>query len=148
MLVFGGTQNCLGMAHASFNSSWRSSMRHIEWTKGAWPIGHAGRFMREDYTTDTVCGTSSESPLRSTQESGSGVESIREYTGTTYRMEQAALRYRHSAYQLGILSLTHHWSGNLVNRDKVQAWTVEESEPLGVSTLKVPSSYIEAIRSA
>ena len=104
--------------------------------------------MREDYTTDTVCGTSSESPLRSTQESVSDVESIREYTGTTYRMEQAALRYRHFAYQLGIVSLTHHWSGNLVNRDIVQAWTVEESEPLGVSTLKVPSSYIEAIRSA
>ena len=104
--------------------------------------------MREDYTTDTVCGTSSESPLRSTQESGSGVESIREYTGTTYRMEQAALRYRHSAYQYNIVSLTHHWTGNLVNRDIVQAWTVEESEPLGVSTLKFPSSYIEAIRSA
>ena len=47
--------------------------------------------MREDYTTDAVCGTSSESPLRITQESASGVESIREYTGTTYRMEQAAL---------------------------------------------------------
>ena len=104
--------------------------------------------MREDYTTVTACGTSSESPLRSMQESVSGVESIREYTGTTYRMEQAALRYRHSAYQLGIVSLTHHWSGNLVNRDIVQAWTVEESEPLGVSTLKFPSSYIEAIRSA
>ena len=104
--------------------------------------------MREDYTTDTVCGTSSESPLRYTQESGSDVESIREYTGTTCRMEQAALRYRYSAYQLGIVSLTHHWSGNLVNRDKVQAWTVEESKPLGVSILKVPSSYIEAIRSA
>ena len=110
----------------------------MEWANGAWPIGHAGRFMREDYTTDTVCGTSSESPLRSTQESASDVESIREYTGTTYRMEQAALRYRHFAYQLGIVSLTHHWSGNLVNRDKVQAWTVEESEPLGVSNLKVP----------
>ena len=104
--------------------------------------------MREDYTTVTVCSTSSESPLRNKQESVSGVESIREYTGTTYRMEQAALRYRHSAYQLGIVSLTHQWSGNLVNRDIVQAWTVEESEPLGVSTLKVPSSYIEAIRSA
>ena len=104
--------------------------------------------MREDYTTVTACGTSSESPLRSMQESVSGVESIREYTGTTYRMEQAALRYRHSAYQLGIVSLTHHWSSNLVNRDIVQAWTVEESEPLGVSTLKFPSSYIEAIRSA
>lgn len=123
-------------------------MQHIEWAKGAWPIDHVGRIMREDYTTDTVCGTSSESPLRSTQESASGVESIREYTGTTYRMEQAALRYRHSAYQLGIVSLTHHWSGNLVNRDIVQAWTVEESEPLGVRILKVPSSYIEAIRSA
>ncbi|OAO13025.1 hypothetical protein AV274_5318 [Blastocystis sp. ATCC 50177/Nand II] len=24
-------------------------------------------------------------------------------------MQQAALRYRHSAYQLGIVSLTHHW---------------------------------------
>ena len=119
----------------------------MEWANGAWPIGPAGRFMREDYTTDTVCGTSSESPLRSTQESVNGVESIREYTGTTYRMEQAALRYRHSAYQLGIVSLTHQWSGNLVNRDMVQAWPVEESEPLGVSTLKVPSSYIEAIRS-
>ena len=104
--------------------------------------------MREDYTTVTVCSTSSESPLWNKQESVSGVESIREYTGTTYRMEQAALRYRHSAYQLGIVSLTHHWSGNLANRDIVQAWTVEESEPLGVSTLKVPSSYIEAIRSA
>ena len=104
--------------------------------------------MREDYTTDTVCSTSSESPLWNKQESVSGVESIREYTGTTYRMEQAALRYRHSVYQLGIVSLTHHWSGNLVNRDIEQAWTVEESEPLGVSTLKVPSSYIEAIRSA
>ena len=104
--------------------------------------------MREDYTTVTVCSTSSESPLWNKQESVSGVESIREYTGTTYRMEQAALRYRHSAYQLDIVSLTHHWSGNLVNRDIVQAWTVEESEPLGVSTLKVPSSYIEAIRSA
>ena len=123
-------------------------MQHIEWAKGAWPIDHVGRIMREDYTTDTVCGTSSESPLRSTQESVNGVESIREYTGTTYRMEQAALRYRHSAYQLGIVSLTHHWSGNLVNRDIVQAWTVEESEPLGVRILKVPSSYIEAIRSA
>ena len=110
----------------------------MEWANGAWPIGPAGRFMREDYTTDTVCGTSSESPLRSTQESVNGVESIREYTGTTYRMEQAALRYRHSAYQLGIVSLTHQWSGNLVNRDMVQAWTVEESEPLGVSNLKVP----------
>ena len=147
MLIFGSTQNCLGMTHTSFNSSWQSSMRQMERTKDAWPIGHAGRFMREDYTTVTVCGTSSESPLRSTQESASGVESIREYTGTTYRMEQAALRYRHSAYQLGIVSLTHHWSGNLVNRDIVQAWTVEESEPLGVSTLKVPSSYIEATRS-
>ena len=104
--------------------------------------------MREDYTTVTVCSTSSESPLWNKQESVSGVESIREYTGTTYRMEQAALRYRHSAYQLGIVSLTHHWSGNLVNRDIVQAWSVEESEPLGVSTLKIPSSYIEAIRSA
>ena len=103
--------------------------------------------MREDYTTNTACGTSSESPLRSMQESASGVESIRKYTGTTYRMEQAALRYRHFAYQLGIVSLTHHWSGNLVNRDKVQAWTVEESEPLDVSTLKVSSSYIEATRS-
>ena len=120
----------------------------MEWAKGAWPIGHAGRFMREDYTTDTVCGTSSESPLWNKQESVSGVESNREYTGTTYRMEQAALRYRHSAYQLGIVSLTHQWSGNLVNRDIVQAWTVEESEPLGVRTLKVPSSYIEATRSA
>ena len=104
--------------------------------------------MREDYTTDTVCGTSSESPLWNKQESVSGVESIRDYTGTTYRMEQAALRYRHSVYQLDIVNLTHHWSGNLVNRDIVQAWTVEESEPLGVSTLKVPSSYIEATRSA
>ena len=103
--------------------------------------------MREDYTTDAVCGMSSESPLRSTQESASGVESIREYTGTTYRMEQAALRYRHSAYQYDIVNLTHHWSGNLVNRDIVQAWTVEESEPLDVSTLKVSSSYIEATRS-
>ena len=120
----------------------------MEWASGPWPIGHAGRFMREDYTTDTVCGTSSEPPLRSTQESGSGVESIREYTGTTYRMEQDALRYRHSAYQLDIVSLTHHWTGNLVNRDIEQPWTVEESEPLGVSTLKVPSSYIEATRSA
>ena len=120
----------------------------MEWATGAWPTGPAERFMREDYTTDTVCGTSSEPPLRYTQESGSGVESIREYTGTTYRMEQAALRYRHSAYQYDIVSLTHHWSGNLVNRDIVQAWTVEESEPLGVSTLKVPSSYIEATRSA
>ena len=104
--------------------------------------------MREDYTTVTVCGTSSESPLRYTQESVSGIESIREYTGTTYRMEQTVLRYRHSAYQYGIVSLTHHWSSNLVNRDIVQAWTVEESEPLGVNTLKFPSSYIEAIRSA
>ena len=147
MLVFGGTQNRLGMAHASFISSWRSSMRHMEWAKGAWPIDHVGRIMREDYTTDTVCGTSSEPPLRYTQESGSGVESIMEYTGTTYRMEQAAFRYRHSVYQLDIVSLAHHWSGNLANRDIVQAWTVEESEPLGVSTLKVPSSYIEAIRS-
>ena len=120
----------------------------MEWASGPRPIGHAGRLMRKDYTTDTVCGTSSEPPLRYTQESVSGVESIMEYTATTYRMEQAALRYRHSAYQLGIVSLTHHWSGNLVNRDIVQAWTVEESEPLGVSTLKVPSSYIEAIRSA
>ena len=119
----------------------------MEWATGAWPIGHAERFMREDYTTDAVCGTSSESPLRITQKSASDVESIREYTGTTYRMEQAALRYRHSAYQLGIVSLTHHRSGNLVNRDIVQAWTVEESEPLGVRTLKVPSSYIEATRS-
>ena len=123
-------------------------MRHMEWAKGAWSIGQAGRFMREDYTTDTACGTSSESPLRSTQKSGSGVESIREYTGTTYRMEQAVLRYRYSAYHLGIVSLTHHWSGNLANRDIVQAWTVDESEPLGVSKLKVSSSYIEAIRSA
>ena len=120
----------------------------MEWAKGAWSIGNAGRFMSEDYTTDTVCGTSSEPPLRSTQESVSSVESNREYTGTTYRMEQTVLRYRHSAYQYGIVSLTHHWSGNLVNRDIVQAWTVEESEPLGVSTLKFPSSYIEAIRSA
>ena len=104
--------------------------------------------MREDYITDTVCGTYSESPLRYTQESVNGVESIREYTGTTYRMEQDVLRYRHSAYQYDIVSLTHYWSGNLVNGDIVQAWTVEESEPLGVSTLKVPSSYIEAIRSA
>ena len=104
--------------------------------------------MREDYTTDTVCSTSSEPPLRYMQESVSGVESIREYTGTTYRMEQAALRYRHSAYQYDIVSLTHQWSGNLVNRDIEQAWIVEESGPLGVSTLKVPSSYIEAIRSA
>ena len=104
--------------------------------------------MREDNTTDAVCGTSSEPPLRYMQESVSGVESIREYTGTTYRMEQAALRYRHSVYQLDIVTLTHHWSGNLVNRDIVQAWSVEESEPLGVSTLKFPSSYIEAIRSA
>ena len=120
----------------------------MEWAKDAWPIGHAGRVMREDYTTDTVCGTSSESPLRSTQESVSGVESIREYTGTTYRMEQTVLRYRHSAYQYDIVSLTHHWSGNLVNRDIEQAWIVEESEPLGVRILKVPSSYIEAIRSA
>ena len=120
----------------------------MEWASGPWPIGHAGRFMREDNTTDTVCGTSSEPPLRYTQESVSGVESIREYTGMTCRMEQTVLRYRHSAYQLGIVSLTHQWSGNLTNRDKVQAWTVEESEPLGVSTLKVPSSYIEAIRSA
>ena len=119
----------------------------MEWATGAWPIGPAERFMREDNTTDTVCGMSSESPLRSTQESVSDIESIREYTGTTYRMEQTVLRYRHSAYQLGIMSLTHHWSGNLVNRDIVQAWTVEESEPLGVSTLKVPSSYIEATRS-
>ena len=148
MLAFGSTQNRLGMAHASFNSSWRPFMRHMEWAKGAWPIDHVGRIMREDYTTDTVCGTSSEPPLRYTQESGSGIESIREYTGTTYRMEQAVLRYRHSAYRLGIVSLTHQWSGNLVNRDIVQAWTVEESEPLGVSTLKFPSSYIEAIRSA
>ena len=122
-------------------------MRHMEWAKGAWSIGQAGRIMREDYTTDAVCGTSSESPLRITQKSASDVESIREYTGTTYRMEQAALRYRHSAYQLGIVSLTHHRSGNLVNRDIEQAWIVEESEPLGVSTLKVPSSYIEATRS-
>ena len=120
----------------------------MEWAKGAWSIGNAGRFMSEDYTTDTVCGTSSEPPLRSMHESVSSVESNREYTGTTYRMEQAALRYRHSAYQYGIVSLTHHWSSNLVNRDIVQAWTVEESEPLGVSTLKFPSSYIEAIRSA
>ena len=120
----------------------------MEWTKDVWPIGHAGRFMREDYTTVTVCGTSSEPPLRYTQESVSSVESNREYTGTTYRMEQTVLRYRHSAYQYDIVSLTHHWSGNLVNRDIVQAWTVEESEPLGVSTLKFPSSYIEAIRSA
>ena len=119
----------------------------MEWAKSARPIGAAERFMREDYTTNTACGTSSESPLRSMQESVNDVESIREYTGTTYRMEQAALRYRHSAYQLGIVSLTHHWSGNLVNRDIVQAWTVEESEPLGVSILKVPSSYIEATRS-
>ena len=104
--------------------------------------------MREDYTTDTVCGTYSESPLWNKQESVSGVESIREYTGTTCRMEQAVLRCRHSAYQLGIVSLTHQWSGNLVNKDKVQAWTVEESELLGVSTLKIPSSYIEATRSA
>ena len=104
--------------------------------------------MREDYATDTVCGTSSEPPLRYTQESVSDVESIREYTGTTYRMEQAALRYRHSAYQLGIVSLTHHWSSNLVNKDIEQAWTVDESESLGVSKLKVSSSYIEAIRSA
>ena len=74
MLVFGGTQNCLGMAHTSFISSWRSSMRHMERTKDAWPINHAGKFMREDYTTDTVCGTSSESPLWNKQESGSGVE--------------------------------------------------------------------------
>ena len=148
MLAFGSTQNRLGMAHASFNSSWRPFMPHMEWAKGAWPIGQAGRFMREDYTTVTVCGTSSEPPLRSMHESVSSVESNREYTGTTYRMEQTVLRYRHSAYQLGIVSLTHHWSGNLVNRDIVQAWSVEESEPLGVSTLKVPSSYIEAIRSA
>ena len=42
--------------------------------------------MREDYTTDTVCGTSSKPPLRYTQESVSDVESIREYTGTTCRM--------------------------------------------------------------
>ena len=78
MLAFGSTQNRFGMAHASFNSSWRPFMRHMEWAKGAWSIGQAGRFMREDYTTDTVCGTSSESPLRSTQESVSGIESIRE----------------------------------------------------------------------
>ena len=120
----------------------------MEWATGAWPTGPAERFMREDYTTDAVCGTSSESPLRITQESASDVESNREYTGTTYRMEQDALRYRHSAYQLDIVSLTHHWSGNLVNRDIEQPWTVEESEPLGVRILKVPSSYIEAIRSA
>ena len=109
----------------------------MEWAKGAWSIGQAGRIMREDYTTVTVCSTSSESPLWNKQESVSGVESIREYTGTTYRMEQAALRYRHSAYQYDIVRLTNHWSGNLVNRDIVQAWTVEESKPLGVSTLKV-----------
>ena len=111
----------------------------MEWATGAWPTGPAERFMREDYTTDTVCGTSSEPPLRYMQESVSGVESIREYTGTTYRMEQAAFRYRHSAYQYDIVSLTHQWSGNLVNRDKVQAWIVEESEPLGVRILKVRS---------
>ena len=119
----------------------------MEWATGAWAMGPAGRFTGDEYNTDTVCGTSSESPLRSTQESASDVESIREYTGTTYRMEQAALRYRHSAYQYDIVNLTHHWSGNLVNRDIVQAWTVEESEPLGVRILKVPSSYIEATRS-
>ena len=74
MLIFGSTQNRLGMTHASFNSSWRSSMRHMEWATGARPIGPAERFMREDYTTVTVCGTSSESPLWNKQESGSGVE--------------------------------------------------------------------------
>ena len=63
-------------------------------------------------------------------------------------MEQAVFRCRHSAYQFGIVSLTHQWSGNLVNKDIEQAWTVDESEPLGVSKLKVSSSYIEAIRSA
>ena len=119
----------------------------MEWATGAWAIGPAERFMREDYTIDTVCGTSSEPPLRSTQESVSGVESIMEYTGTTCRMEQAVLRYRHSAHQYDIVSLTHQWSGKLVNRDIEQAWIVEESEPLGVSTLKVPSSNIEATRS-
>ena len=62
--------------------------------------------MREDYTTDAVCGMSSESPLRSTQESVNGVESIREYTGTTYRMEQTALRYRHFSIDSTIRSLS------------------------------------------
>ena len=50
------------------------------------------------------------------------------------RMEQAVLRYQHSAYPLEIASTTHHWSGNLVNGEREQVWNAEELKPLAVTT--------------
>lgn len=72
-----------------------------------------------------VYDTSFKSPLRYKQKKVDGVESIRKYTGPTYRMAEVALRYQHSAYQFDIVSTTHKWSGNLVSRDIEQAWNVE-----------------------